>query len=116
MQSRFQPAQSTDAAEIDYGWWPDLRLPTRLHQVRASCGLNRTSVSNLPRSRQASPPICLEMDLPSLHSRFLVISGCKEFSPTNNTHCNRRLYIASCLRLSVPVRSCRTQISLSISI
>ncbi|KAI3709835.1 hypothetical protein L2E82_33568 [Cichorium intybus] len=43
---------------------------------------------------------------------FLVISGCKEFSPTNNTHCNRRLYIASCLRLSVPVPSCRTQISL----
>ncbi|KAI3790578.1 hypothetical protein L2E82_03714 [Cichorium intybus] len=46
---------------------------------------------------------------------FLVISGCKEFSPTNNTHCNRRLYIASCLRLSVPLPSCRTQISLSIS-
>ncbi|KAI3768571.1 hypothetical protein L2E82_19386 [Cichorium intybus] len=49
-------------------------------------------------------------------TKFLVISGCKEFSPTNNTHCNRRLYIASCLRLSVPVPSCRTQISLSISI
>ncbi|KAI3689164.1 hypothetical protein L2E82_47114 [Cichorium intybus] len=99
MQSRFRPAQSTDAAYT-------------ISHKGASYSFDR---SRLPHRRLLPSIVHACLFIRSIVF-FLVISGCKEFSPTNNTHCNRRLYIASCLRLSVPVRSCRTQISLSISI